>query len=467
MTKKTLLFGFLLGYAQMAFTQNAQCTPLTMRETYDFDIGDIFIYKDYTYNINTSRSDTLFDKRTVLKKTIFAADSIVYIQKREKFWTSARTDVTTYTDTFVVRNLDSSAVRHITSPDPRIKVRDTCFTRGRKSSLRHLYGVGLQDYCVYFQVVKGIGLTYYERCNFQFYEIRLVFYQKENEIWGTPINFHMYPNYVPFPKEGSWYKQSVQQTHPLDRRIYQYLTTLKGDTIIKGKTYAKIYYKLVNRNNSNYDYVGALRETPNKEIMHIEVQDTVEKLMYKFGLNIGDTLYLPTRRDNKTIKVLAIDSVQIQGIFRKRYRMNTQTLGQKDYWIEGIGSTKGLFYPYRESELENSESLLCFETTEGIIFKHETIVSQCFISSTDDKLTDENKVKVYPNPMQDKTIFEFSIDKSSCDFELIDTSGKVVRKDKFEGKQYTFLRKDLPAGIYIYKISAAGIPLSIGKLIVH
>jgi hypothetical protein len=468
MTKKTLLFGFLLGYAQVVFAQNVQCNPLTMRETYDFDIGDIFIYKAYQFNFNISRSDTLFDKRTVLKKTIYAADSIVYIQKREKFWASARTDVSTVTDTLIVKNLDSSSVQHISRPDPRIKVQDVCgaYPSGRKTFLRHLYGEGIQDYCVYFQVGKGIGIVYSEWCNFQFYNTQLISYQKGNETWGMPVNFHMYPNYVPFPKEGSWYKQSLQQTHPLDKRIYQYLTTLKGDTVIKGNTYAKIYHKLMNRGGSDYSYIGALRETPNKEIMHIEVQDSVEKLMYKFGLNVGDTLYLPTRRDKKTIKVLAIDSVQIQGIFRKRYRMDTQTLGQNDYWIEGIGSTKGLFYPYREGEFENSESLLCFETNEGIIFKHESVVSQCFISSTDDRQAHKNSVKAYPNPMQGWTIFELSIDKSSYDFELIDISGKVIRKDKFEGKQYEFSRNGLPVGIYLYKISVAGIPLSIGKLIV-
>lgn len=45
-------------------------------------------------------------------------------------------------------------------------------------------------------------------------------------------------------------------------------------------------------------------------------------------------------------------------------------------------------------------------------------------------------------------------------------TGKILRKERFEGQTFEFRRKDLGAGVYVFKIRSNGQPLSIGKLIV-
>ena len=78
-----------------------------------------------------------------------------------------------------------------------------------------------------------------------------------------------------------------------------------------------------------------------------------------------------------------------------------------------------------------------------------------------------------PNPFTETAIFELplSIEQNnksfSGDFELLDMTGKVLKRDKINGLQYIFERKDLPSGIYVFRISNQNGPLSIGKLIVQ
>ena len=74
-------------------------------------------------------------------------------------------------------------------------------------------------------------------------------------------------------------------------------------------------------------------------------------------------------------------------------------------------------------------------------------------------------ILVSPNPFTETAIFEAPL-SISADFELYDMTGKVLRKDRFEGQTFEFRRKEMGAGVYLFKISSNGHPLSIGKLIV-
>ena len=75
-------------------------------------------------------------------------------------------------------------------------------------------------------------------------------------------------------------------------------------------------------------------------------------------------------------------------------------------------------------------------------------------------------VKVSPNPFTQQAIIELPPLSIAPNFELFDLTGKRVRQDIMEGKNYRFDRKELPTGIYIYKISASGRLLNTGKLVI-
>ena len=180
-----LHFSFL---AQLCFAQSQM--PLTIREIYDFSIGDIFIYKQNVYNLILRQSDTIYERQTILKKLSQTQDSIVYILKKESAYISSFNKVSVKIDTLVVKDLDSLAVYKIKDTNPRVISKDiytTLFNSNRKTNVRELGG--LTDYCVYFEVGQGIGIVQTYRCSFTPDDLRLIYFKKGTEIWGTSINF--------------------------------------------------------------------------------------------------------------------------------------------------------------------------------------------------------------------------------------------------------------------------------------
>jgi hypothetical protein len=76
-------------------------------------------------------------------------------------------------------------------------------------------------------------------------------------------------------------------------------------------------------------------------------------------------------------------------------------------------------------------------------------------------------VKVYPNPFVDYAIFEIEgLQANQLYFNVFDLSGKLVRSEQFSSSKFEFYRKNLPSGMYVYKIETKGQLVSTGKIIV-
>lgn len=75
-------------------------------------------------------------------------------------------------------------------------------------------------------------------------------------------------------------------------------------------------------------------------------------------------------------------------------------------------------------------------------------------------------VNFYPNPLHVAATFEmkgkpFGI----CTFELFDLAGKPVRQESFSENRFEFERKDLPAGVYFYRVTTSdGQLINVGKI---
>jgi hypothetical protein len=175
--------------------QKAMCPPLTMREVYDFAEGDIFIYKKeaYRYTPFPGRFDTLYERQTVLKKSLFLPDSMVYILKNESVYASALSQLMLRTDTFVVKNLDSSVVFAIKgNVQAYLYVQDVCNTfsnTNRKVYGRSLYSDRIYDIGYSYYYGRGIGLTFYSNPGPTPDSKALIYFKKGIEIWGTPFTF--------------------------------------------------------------------------------------------------------------------------------------------------------------------------------------------------------------------------------------------------------------------------------------
>jgi hypothetical protein len=165
------------------------CKPLSMREVYDFNESDIFIYRNKTYNFNISRRDTLYEKRTVLKKQSFLSDSIIYLIKSEKFYESSSSKIIVDTNNFVVKDLDSLALYKLKARNALIV--DKCETlRNSERTVNGRELSGRIDYCESSFVGRGTGEVRSLTCLLSYdMTTDLIYFKKSTEIWGTPIDF--------------------------------------------------------------------------------------------------------------------------------------------------------------------------------------------------------------------------------------------------------------------------------------
>ncbi|MDR0619026.1 MAG: T9SS type A sorting domain-containing protein [Bacteroidales bacterium] len=140
-------------------------------------------------------------------------------------------------------------------------------------------------------------------------------------------------SYIPYVQEGSIWSYVYRSRSGIGQNDYtSYFTQyeIKGDTCINSDCYKKLFRGCP----QNQQYYGALREL-DKRVYFFEKGSDSEELIYDFSLKTGDTFLICTDITPHTIVVSDIDSVQINGGFRKRFYFKD---GFGGIQIEGIGS---------------------------------------------------------------------------------------------------------------------------------
>ena len=223
-------------------------------------------------------------------------------------------------------------------------------------------------------------------------------------------------DYIPFPSDSaawnittyiygdcnSWNGDNCQYT---DKFI------VKGDTTISNENYTKLY--LVNGTNiNNLTFLGGFREDSTKKLYYrgniffdsyvcdSMINDTTEILLYDFGLNIGDSVKNLNFDCAKEL-IYDIDSVEYAGKLRKRFTIQRYGTINDNYWIEGVGSTKGLFYPLL-NWFEWDWELTCFE--DNI---QDWSISECVTTGIENLNISKKAFNIYPNPLINESIIEW------------------------------------------------------------
>ncbi|MFA9388461.1 MAG: T9SS type A sorting domain-containing protein [Prolixibacteraceae bacterium] len=175
----------------------------------------------------------------------------------------------------------------------------------------------------------------------------------------------LYPvsSYSQFPnKNGVWFIESHDPGG-----TYSFKCEFEKNTNINEVEYS-IFSMGPNENRC------ALRSDSLK-VYAINLLDTVyeEFILYDFGLAIGDTFtvvqyFYNTLEIIDTVKlhVQKIDSIKINGEFRKRIYLNNSLNSQ--IWIEGIGSSFSLLYQYCMTYFEENFSLVCYQENGKTIY---------------------------------------------------------------------------------------------------
>lgn len=280
-----------------------------------------------------------------------------------------------------------------------------------------------------------------------------------------------------FPdSSASWSVQFVGYPGPYYPPWYVYYRYyLDGDTLINGKSYTRVFEAPTNAmliDTANATYIGGLREDSTRKVWFIGEgviypqlscnfpPDTIEHVLYDWNLAVGDTIY-PYSSQNQPTVILWMDTININGTDRRRWQTDG---GNDSYWIEGIGSTKGLFFPWCDW-FEEDLNLLCYEDAE---IQYSNInVTNCYIIAEVQNPVLESIVSIGPNPAAESLRIRIQAPSTErFDLQLLDLNGRLLRRATiWGGEEQVLNREGLPAGIYGYRLSSPERGHTAGKVI--
>lgn len=269
--------------------------------------------------------------------------------------------------------------------------------------------------------------------------------------------------YFPFPTENVYWNVYLELSiheNPLDSTLLRY--TIHGDTLINQIVYRKLCIESGDIANPKIKTVGGLREH-NKKIYftgydYLGSYHNKELLLYDFSKQIGDTIYHDNHGNNYSI-IENIDSVELDGEYRKRFKVNSRhnySFKDQEYWIEGIGSIKnGLLGHITDIPT------CCYHFWEHVCFKENGRIkylnpsfSDCFpaklLSSINDNF-EFSKINIYPNPFSNKLHIDNIPDNKNLSIQIIDSMGRLVLKKELRTESNS-VQMPVIKGIYIVLI---------------
>lgn len=275
--------------------------------------------------------------------------------------------------------------------------------------------------------------------------------------------------YVPFPDTNAYWNintstwGSSEPTNPIG---------IVGDTLIDNKTYIKLGRSIDSTFNAqNATFIGGYREENKRYYFVFPISDSTEQILYDFNLSVNDTL----RFDNpyafgiRTVQVTGIDSILIQGNYRKKYELLskyhlTSEYGQIDTWIEGIGSTNGIIYSGLIG-IDINYSLICFHQNNDLVYIDSPDGTCRYLKLNLNELPGQTVTQVFPNPATNQVSIEYSgTPFENYSFEILDQLGRIVVSENQFKSAFNVNTKALPIGIYTYRFLGNSFLLATGKL---
>lgn len=240
--------------------------------------------------------------------------------------------------------------------------------------------------------------------------------------------------------------------------------TFFGEEVINGKTYKKLY-------NDGELSPCRLREE-NGIIYSYDANINNEKIMIDLNLEIGENVYedyFCFGGGGGTIWEYRVVDINIEFIAGENRKVITiegfdsdgQPFDYFEYWIEGIGSTKGLAPFGYNWDFDNL--LTCFtKNGETTYFNGFT---QCNPPLAINDFN-ENKIILYPNPVTDKSILQFSDDSPVDMIKVFYITGKLINEQTISEGHYFIDAIQYPSGLYFYQVFTENKLIKVDKFLV-
>ena len=281
------------------------------------------------------------------------------------------------------------------------------------------------------------------------------------------FTFFSYSQNYPFPTSNSiWtnigssytldeWNMPIWQTNWIDRYCSN-----GSDTVINTITYRKIDLCTV----SNSFYHGALRY--NVGAVYFVPKDSLnEYLLYDFSVSVGDTVNViqnicdgwssacanTPNYSIMSIPINDIDTIIVNGTQRRRINQSAGI----NQWIEGIGSTAGLFLYLEENVSNYSYGLRCASENDTTVYDYLPLVSglpgHCDLSLSIDQVIDSPSFTIYPNPVNGGTILIEGGENDDIDINIFNSNGIEVLNIPYLNSN-TVDVTHLTPGVYVVRI---------------
>ncbi len=231
------------------------------------------------------------------------------------------------------------------------------------------------------------------------------------------------------------------------------------DTVFNGETYKKFYvYRSIEFDAATATYVGAFRENSQGQVFYkgnAGLPGGVDEMIYDFSLSVGDTFSGGSLNMNNSfyaLEVTSIDTMNFNGIERRVFtikptRAKTQIAA---VWIEGIGNSEGLFFPYHTNTADIWGNVRCYIHNDELLYtNYRHGGSDCVtpLMGIGDVLSVNNSITLYPNPTNN----EVSVSSESLinSIEIYNSLGQKVYTETINSKEKTIDISSLPSGVYV------------------
>ncbi|MGZ4035193.1 MAG: T9SS type A sorting domain-containing protein [Bacteroidia bacterium] len=300
--------------------------------------------------------------------------------------------------------------------------------------------------------------------------------------------------YQPFPTDSAvWRQQNASWDGDVwDQDDYNYF--FRGDTIISGNTYHKIYHTGSHTEyvtalyppwtivygplsvDSN-KYVGGIREDGLKHVFFFPDTATVtsEQLLYDFNLSLGDTLpvtYCNTNSYGGIKYVSSIDSVLVGAVYHKCYHISAgpgyMNLGSI---IEGVGNSSGLLEKILPV-FEYEDLLICyshngaFEYIPTLSTPSPTATCELPLLAGINEYKNEKSITIFPNPSSGNLTIRSNL-TGDINVEINNLLGEKIVQLILNSSQTSIDLSTFPKGLYFLKAKSGNITESIQKIVLQ
>lgn len=196
-----------------------------------------------------------------------------------------------------------------------------------------------------------------------------------------------------------------------------------GDQVVVGdNTYTQV---LTASQSAPNDWAAAylIREDQTTQQVYI-LDDTSEKLLYDFDVAVNDVFDIFSVGDMTTITITSIETIDINGISREKITFDCN--GLEGFYIEGIGSSQGIFDYALGNVADYYPELKCYYENYTLLFDNSD--DESCLATPVEEFNNSFNFSLYPNPASTQLFVNVSeaILGQRMTINLLDITGRVV-----------------------------------------